>query len=159
MKDIVRCPATRVTVIGSHTVSKQTERDARAGWEGRGGQLHTVNRSGRSEGLKKEAKLAGSHLPHRNPSITLQSAILKQLYYQFQDLRMLALMIICIFLVQAPFQVQSHGPIGINPPTPGPYPGDGGQKFRARRSIHLPAIPVSTHAKKDVLPVQTDAQV
>ncbi|POW23530.1 hypothetical protein PSHT_00136, partial [Puccinia striiformis] len=144
-----------VTVIGFHTV-KQTEALSKIESQipGQGG--NTVSQS-----------KAGPHLPHRIPPATLQSAILKQLVYQIQnqDSRMLALMIICILL--ASLQVQSyvaHGkyPVGREPSGSSSSfdfpPPAGGLRFRTRRSVHLPASPLSTHAKKDVLPVQVSCR-
>ncbi|KAH9451167.1 hypothetical protein Pst134EA_017764 [Puccinia striiformis f. sp. tritici] len=71
---------------------------------------------------------------------------------------MLALMIICILLAQAPFHVRSSGIHGIDLDPDPIWNQPPRLKLRARRSVRLPATPGTTHAKKDVLPVQNDAQ-
>ncbi|KAH9461622.1 hypothetical protein Pst134EA_017918 [Puccinia striiformis f. sp. tritici] len=74
---------------------------------------------------------------------------------------MLASMIICIFLAALQVQSHLHGRSKTSEPagqaSSGRYipPGSG---LRARSSLRRPATPLSTHAKKDVLPVQNDVQ-
>ncbi|KAI7947391.1 hypothetical protein MJO28_009299 [Puccinia striiformis f. sp. tritici] len=131
-----------VTVIGSHTV-KQTERKSRAGWADPD-DLEDLKK-GSYQGLVPISPIASHHSSIRNPQANLR---------QFQDPRMLALMIICILLAQAPFHVRSSGIHGIDLDPDPIWNQPPRLKLRARRSVRLPATPGTTHAKKDVLPVQ-----